>query len=86
MARVHASNLELVGSYRVGGEPANLRVSGDDVWVTNPENSSVQRLSRRNGAITDEFSVPPHPYSLSVTGEGVWVGDTRENRVTLVEP
>jgi hypothetical protein len=85
VARVHASNLVLVDSYGVGGEPANLRVSGDDVWVTNPKSGTLQRLARKNGAVIDEISVPPHPYSLSLTGEGVWVGDTRENRVTLVE-
>jgi CHAT domain-containing protein len=86
VARVRASDLDLVDSYAVGGEPANLRISGDDIWVTNPGRGVLQRLDRRSGDVRDEVDVPPRPYSLALTSQGIWVGDTSKDRVTLVAP
>jgi len=85
VARVNASDLDDVEPHTVRGTPANLRAAGDEIWVTNPDRGTLQRLDRNSGDV-EELDVPPHPYSLSLTKQGIWVGDTHENRVTLVEP
>ena len=84
VTRVDAATLRS-SQFKLGGQPANVRVGLGGVWVTNPPRGVVQRLDPETREVTD-FKVGRHPYSLAITRDGVWVGDTREDNIRLVKP
>jgi YVTN family beta-propeller protein len=75
----------VVQAIPVGERPAEIAISGDDVWVLHPDRSTISHISRGSGEVTGTVGIGGAPSDLVAEPRGAWVSDARTGAVTLIE-
>ena len=75
----------VVQAIPVGERPAEIAISGNDVWLLHPDRSSVTHIDRGSREVTGTVGIGGAPSDIVAGPRGAWVSDARTGTVILVE-
>jgi hypothetical protein len=84
VSEVSASGLSVTQTFRVGGDPLTVAVSGGSVYVGDGTAETVRTVSPLPGS--KALNVGTDPRALLAVARGVWVGGSNPGRVLAVGP
>jgi YVTN family beta-propeller protein len=75
----------VTGAIDIGERPTDIAAHGDDVWVLQPDRSTITHLDRGSREVTGTVGIGGAPSDLVAESRGVWVSDAATAAVTLIE-
>lgn len=75
---------EIIGSTRLGDQPAGIAVSESGIWITNAGSNTVLRLDPETHAVVDTIDVGLSPAGIAVGNGSIWVADSGARTVTRI--
>ncbi len=85
VVKIDAESNRIVDSIPVGGQPGQVRVLGDAVFVTSMTNKTLSRIDARTGELTTSGEYAAGP-GIAVGDDWLWVASERRDVVTRVSP
>ncbi len=71
---------------RLPGSPASLAVSAGSLWVADPDDQLVARVSPRSNTVVDRIPIGGQPGSVVAEGRTIWVASTLGGGLSRVDP
>ena len=85
IALVDTASRSVLTRVRVGGEPFDIAVAGDSVWVTDRVNARITRVDAASGTVIGTTPLLAfEPRDVEATSAGLWVVGSSE--VALIDP
>lgn len=66
--------------------PQAMTVVGDQIWLANSGNNTLQRLDPASGATGSPIAVGRNPTALLYDGQRLWVANTEDDTVEAIDP
>ena len=85
VVKIDAESNKIVDSIPVGGQPGQVRVVGDSVFVTSVTNKTLSRIDARTGELTTSGEYAAGA-GIAVGDDWLWVASERRDVVTRVSP
>jgi peptide/nickel transport system substrate-binding protein len=70
----------------LGGGTTAMKAAGGSVWLANPNDDTVSRVSASTATVVDRIPVEGGPGDLAVGGGSVWVASTLAGTVSRIDP
>ena len=80
--KMHANNMQVVGSFDVGKEPIALAFDGANIWVANSSEATVTKVRASDGNILGTYPVGAKPKALVFDGFHIWVANEADNTLS----
>jgi len=85
VAKVRASDMNVLGGFAVGSSPQYLAFDGANIWVANSGSNNVTKLQSSNGVSLGTFAVGTNPSGVAFDGANIWVTNNGSNTVTKLQ-
>lgn len=73
ITKIHASDMQIVGTYSSGFGAGHLVFDGTNIWVSNTFANTLSKFRASDATYLGSFPAPTFPQQLAFDGANVWV-------------